>query len=57
VEDLGESAIVDLQVGEAIVKMRTDRRPAAKEGEAVHVAFDPSSLHLFDAVSGQRRVQ
>ncbi|HEY1326383.1 MAG TPA: ABC transporter ATP-binding protein [Casimicrobiaceae bacterium] len=55
VEDLGESAIVDLQVGEGIVKMRTDRRPSAREGEAVHIAFEPMAVHLFDPGSGARR--
>jgi ABC-type sugar transport system ATPase subunit len=55
VEDLGETAIVDLQVGDALVKMRTDRRPAAREGEAVYVALDPADLHVFDPQSGARR--
>jgi ABC-type sugar transport system ATPase subunit len=55
VEDLGESAIVDLQVGEGIVKMRTDRRPAAREGDSVHVSLEPSALHVFDAATGARR--
>jgi multiple sugar transport system ATP-binding protein len=54
VEDLGETAIVDLTVGESIVKMRTDRRPAVREGDAVHFAFDPADLHVFDPTSGMR---
>jgi multiple sugar transport system ATP-binding protein len=55
VEDLGDSVIVDLQFGEAIVKMRTDRRPTAKEGDAVHLAWDPAAVHVFDPISGERR--
>jgi multiple sugar transport system ATP-binding protein/inositol-phosphate transport system ATP-binding protein len=56
VEDLGESAIVDLTVGDAIVKMRTDRRPAAREGDAVSIALDPADLHVFDPATGERRM-
>ena len=54
VEDLGESVIVDLQVGDAIVKMRCERRPAAREGDEVRLALDPRALHLFDAADGTR---
>src|SRR5581483_5465945 len=35
IENLGESSIVDLHVGEEIVKMRVDGRPAVHEGEDV----------------------
>ena len=55
IEDLGDSAIVDLQVGEAIVKMRTDGQPTLREGDAVHLAFEPSAVHVFDPASGLRR--
>jgi ABC-type sugar transport system ATPase subunit len=55
VEDLGDTAIVDLQVGEALLKMRSEGRPAVKEGDSVHVAFDAAALHVFDAASGLRR--
>jgi ABC-type sugar transport system ATPase subunit len=55
VEDLGESAIVDLQVAEGILKMRTERPPAAREGDVVHVAFARNAMHLFDPETGQRR--
>ncbi|HZQ61855.1 MAG TPA: ABC transporter ATP-binding protein [Casimicrobiaceae bacterium] len=41
IENLGESSIVDLHVGEEIVKMRVDGRPAVHEGEDVHLAFRP----------------
>ena len=55
VEDLGDSVIVDLQFADTIVKMRADRRPTAKEGDAVHIAWDPAAVHLFDPASGERR--
>jgi ABC-type sugar transport system ATPase subunit len=55
VEDLGDSAIVDLVANGALVKMRTEGRPAVGEGEQVHIAFDTAALHVFDPASGLRR--
>jgi ABC-type sugar transport system ATPase subunit len=54
VEDLGDSAIVDLVVDERLVKLKTDRAPVLREGEAVFVAFAPEDAHLFDSTSGAR---
>ena len=55
VEDLGDTTIVDVEVGERLVKMRMDARPAVHEGDPVHLAFAPGAVHLFDSASGQRR--
>jgi ABC-type sugar transport system ATPase subunit len=55
VEHLGDTTIVDLDVGEHLVKMRSDTRPSVREGDAVHVAFMPGAVHLFDRASGDRR--
>ncbi len=54
VEDLGDSHIVDLTVGDRPVKLRTFVRPAVGEGDTVRLAFDAPQVHLFDAGSGQR---
>jgi ABC-type sugar transport system ATPase subunit len=54
VEDLGDSVIVDLVIDERLVKLKTDRPPLLREGEAVYVAFAPEDAHLFDAESGTR---
>jgi len=54
VEELGDSAIVDLVVDERLVKLKTDRPPVLREGEPVFVAFAPEDAHLFDAESGAR---
>ena len=54
VEELGDSVIVDLVVDERLVKLKTDRPPMLREGEAVFVAFAPEDAHLFDAESGAR---
>jgi multiple sugar transport system ATP-binding protein len=55
VEDLGEHSIVDVQVGEHLVKVRMQHRPELREGDTVHLGFEASALHLFDRVSGLRR--
>ena len=55
VEDLGDSVIVDLQAGNVAIKMRAERRPAAREGEIVHLACDPAAVHLFDRATGARQ--
>jgi len=54
VEDLGDSAIVDLQAGESAIRMRCVRRPGVREGENVHLAFDVEAIHIFDATTGAR---
>jgi ABC-type sugar transport system ATPase subunit len=54
VEQLGESAIVDLQAGATAVRARIDSRVRLREGDAVHLAFDGEDVHLFDAQSHQR---
>jgi ABC-type sugar transport system ATPase subunit len=55
IENLGETSIVDLQVDGAIMKMRSDGRPRVHEGDAVHLAFERSAMHLFDPNTGARR--
>jgi multiple sugar transport system ATP-binding protein len=54
VEDLGDSAIVDLVVDERLVKLKTDRPPGLREGESVFIAFAPEDAHLFDSETGAR---
>ena len=54
VEDLGDSSIVNVEVGDQRVKVRTQHRPGVHECEAVHLHFDATALHLFDRDSGAR---
>jgi ABC-type sugar transport system ATPase subunit len=54
VEDFGDSSIVNLQLAGQRVKLRAGELPNVREGETVHVAFDPAAAHLFDRASGQR---
>ncbi|MEO5701410.1 MAG: ABC transporter ATP-binding protein [Casimicrobiaceae bacterium] len=55
VENLGDSSILDLQVDDAIVKMRSEGRASAHEGDVVHLSFAPDTVHLFDVTTGVRR--
>jgi len=54
VEDFGDSSIVNLEVGGERVKLRAGELPNVREGESVHLAFDPALAHLFDRASGER---
>ena len=54
IEDLGDSAIVNLVAGGQPVKLKTDRTPAVSEGDDVFIGFAPEDVHLFDAASGAR---
>lgn len=54
VEDLGDSVIVNLKVGEHRVKARRDQGPPLAEGQQVGLSFAPSAAHLFDRESGLR---
>ena len=55
VEDLGETTIVDVEVGDRLVKVRSEGRPLVREGDAVRLTFPLDAIHLFDRRSGQRR--
>jgi multiple sugar transport system ATP-binding protein len=55
VENLGDTTIVDCLAGERLVKLRSEGRPAVREGDNVHLAFERSAIHLFDATTGERR--
>ena len=55
VENLGDTAIVDVQLGEVLVKARTDHSVAVSEGDSVRLAFAPEAVHVFDVATGARR--
>jgi ABC-type sugar transport system ATPase subunit len=54
VEQLGESAIADLHVGDILVRARIDRKQRLREGDTVHLTFSPEDMHLFDASTRER---
>ncbi len=54
VEDLGDSSIVSFVAGERLLKLKSDRQPAVREGDDVCLGFAPEAAHLFDPQSGAR---
>ncbi|RZI66771.1 MAG: ABC transporter ATP-binding protein, partial [Variovorax sp.] len=54
VEDFGDSSIVNLDAAGHRGKLRAGELPLVREGENVHLAFDPRAAHLFDRATGNR---
>ena len=54
VEPMGETTIVNLLVGDTLVKLRTDRPGALREGDTAHISFDFVDIHLFNVSTGRR---
>ena len=54
VEHLGDSTVVNLQVEDVLVRLRTDRPPQLAEGQVVRLSFDAADAHLFDETTGRR---
>ena len=54
IEDLGDSAVVLLQLAGQQVKLRAANAQALTEGQPVFLRFDPAAAHLFDSASGLR---
>jgi ABC-type sugar transport system ATPase subunit len=53
-ELLGETSIINLKIGAELVKMRVSGGSPFRDGEQIHVRFDPDRLHLFEPESGKR---
>jgi len=53
-ESLGEEAIVDLGVGNLLVRAKARGNEVPREGENVRIRFDAGGLHAFDRGTGLR---
>jgi multiple sugar transport system ATP-binding protein/inositol-phosphate transport system ATP-binding protein len=53
-ENLGESMLLNVDVGGEIVKLRLGEVRHIAVGETVRLAFDPAQIHLFDPQSRRR---
>lgn len=53
IEPLGSYDIVDLKIGDQMLRARTRAGYVAKPGDRVFARIDPSHAHFFDAASGQ----
>jgi ABC-type sugar transport system ATPase subunit len=47
-EPLGSEVIIDLKVGEEIIKVKTINELDLKIGDFVWIKFDESKMHIFD---------
>jgi ABC-type sugar transport system ATPase subunit len=56
VEPQGDRFIYDLQVGGAVIKVKTSPDLILAYGQPAWSRFDPAEIHLFDA-TGQRRIE
>jgi len=54
IEDLGDSAVVDLDVAGHSVRARVSDGPVPREGETVSIMARPEDIHVFDAASRKR---
>ena len=52
VEPLGGFTIVDVNIGESILKVQVPGQPSFELGQAVKLGFNPNRAHLFDGASG-----
>ncbi len=53
-ENMGEMRILNLKLGEMIIKMRVPHAERAVDGETVPISLTPDAIHLFDADTGLR---
>jgi len=53
VEPLGSFDIVDLKVGEQVLRARTKAGYVIRPGERIYARIDPSQAHFFDGASGK----
>jgi ABC-type sugar transport system ATPase subunit len=54
IEDLGDTAVLDLSLGGATVRARISDGAVPREGESVFVTARPDDIHLFDAATRKR---
>ncbi|MFN3721737.1 MAG: ABC transporter ATP-binding protein [Paracoccaceae bacterium] len=55
VEYFGADSILSVDIGGPHLAVRLQGRPALGPGDAVHLGWQPSALHLFDPTTGMRR--
>ncbi len=53
-ENLGETRLLNLKLGDMLIKMRISQAERPADRETIPISFDPDAIHLFDAESGLR---
>jgi ABC-type sugar transport system ATPase subunit len=54
VEDLGDTAILDLDLGGTPIRARVTSGAVPREGDTIQLTARPEDIHVFDAGSGAR---
>ena len=54
IEPLGAVTIVDVKIGDRILKAQAPGQPRYASGERVFLTFDPAKCHIFDGVTDRR---
>ncbi|MCO5130280.1 MAG: ABC transporter ATP-binding protein [Xanthobacteraceae bacterium] len=54
VEDLGDMAVLDLNCGGTIMRMRVGDHDVPREGDTIYVTARPQDIHLFDPTTRKR---
>jgi ABC-type sugar transport system ATPase subunit len=54
VEDLGDTAVLDLDVGGTAMRARVTHGAVPREGDTIQVTARAEDIHVFDARSGVR---
>ena len=53
-ENMGETRLLNLKLGDVLVKMRIAQFERLGDGESIPISFDPEAIHLFDTETGRR---
>jgi ABC-type sugar transport system ATPase subunit len=54
IEDLGDSAVLDLDCTGTMIRMRIAHEDIPGEGAKISVTARPHDIHLFDPATGKR---
>jgi multiple sugar transport system ATP-binding protein len=54
-ELLGDAALITIRLGAELIAIKADKDCRARIGDIVGIAFSPSTLHVFDGATGERR--
>jgi ABC-type sugar transport system ATPase subunit len=54
IEHLGDTAVLDLDIGGALMRVRVGDENIPREGDTVAISVRPQDIHLFDPESRKR---
>jgi ABC-type sugar transport system ATPase subunit len=54
VEDLGDTAVLDVECAGILMRVRANHEDVPREGDVITVTARPHDIHLFDPETGKR---